>query len=115
MIGTKLSLYGKRIRIAGEVRVDSFTQQRVLELRKEIATLQRDNESYRRRTRHAESEFHTNELRRLRLVAIKEELLRLSTRSKRTRNAASSDNMPARMQSKFWDECGRKEGVNKTV
>jgi hypothetical protein len=56
--------------------VDSFTQQRVLELRHEIAALQRDNESYRRQKRHTDSEFNTNELRRLRLLAIKEELLR---------------------------------------
>jgi hypothetical protein len=63
--------------------LDSFTQQRVLELRQEIAALQRDSESYRRQQRHADSEFHTNELRRLRLVAIQEELLRLSGRSKR--------------------------------
>jgi len=63
--------------------VDSFTQQRVMELRKEIAALQRDNESYRRQQRHADSEFNSNESRKLRLVAIKEELLRLSGRSMR--------------------------------
>ena len=63
--------------------MDSFTQQRVLELREQIAALQRDNESYQRRERHTDSEFNTNELRKLRLVAIKEELLRLSGRSRR--------------------------------
>jgi hypothetical protein len=63
--------------------VDSFTQQRVLELREEIAALQRDNESYRRKRSHTDSELNTNELRRLRLLAIKEELLRLSGHSKR--------------------------------
>jgi len=63
--------------------VDSFAQQRVLELREEIAALQRDNESYQRKRNHTDSEFNTNELRRLRLLAIKEELLRLSGRSKR--------------------------------
>ena len=89
--------------------MDSFTQQRVLELRKEIATLQRDNESYRRRARHADSEFQTNELRKVRLLAITEELLRLSSRSKRNRNTASPDDMPARVQDKFWDEWGRKQ------
>jgi hypothetical protein len=63
--------------------VDSFTQQRVLELREEIAAIQRDNESYQRKKSHSDSEFNTNELRRLRLLAIKEELLRLSGRSRR--------------------------------
>ena len=63
--------------------MDSFTQQRVLELRHEIAARQRDNESYRWQKRHTDSEFNTNELRKLRLVAIKEELLRLSGRSRR--------------------------------
>jgi len=63
--------------------VDSLTQKQVMELRKEIAALQLENESYRRQTRPTDSEFHTNELRRLRLVAIQEELLRLSGRSKR--------------------------------
>ena len=68
--------------------MDSFTQ-RVLELRKEIATLQRDNESFQRKSYRSTLEFHTNELRRLRLVAIKEELLRLSARSKRDLDATS--------------------------
>jgi hypothetical protein len=63
--------------------VDAFTQQRVLELRQEITSLQRDNESYRVQKRHSASETNTNELRRLRLLAIKEELLRLNERPKR--------------------------------
>ena len=63
--------------------MDSVTHQRVLELRQEIAVLQRDNESYQRQLRHTDSEFNTNELRRLRLLAIQEELLRLSGRSNR--------------------------------
>jgi hypothetical protein len=63
--------------------VDAFTQQRVLELRQEITSLQRDNESYRGQKRHKASETNTNELRRLRLLAIKEELLRLNERPKR--------------------------------
>ena len=69
--------------MVGEVGLDSFTQQRVLELRKEIAALQRDNESYQWKSYHSTPEFHTNELRRVRILAIKEELLRLSGRSKR--------------------------------
>ena len=60
--------------------MDAFTQQRVLELRQEIAELQRDNESYQRKGSHTESEVNTNELRRLRLLAIKGELVRLSER-----------------------------------
>ena len=89
--------------------MDSFTQQRVLELRKEIAALQRDSESYRRKRSHTDSELNTNELRRLRLLAIKEELLRLSQRSKRNRDAASPSNIRTRVQNKFWDEWGRKQ------
>lgn len=56
--------------------MDSFTHQRVLELRKEIAAVQRESELYKRNRSHTDSEFNTNESRRLRLVAIKEELLR---------------------------------------
>jgi len=55
--------------------VDELTQQRVLELRQEIASLQRDNESYRWQKRRTASEDNTNELRRIRLWAIKEELV----------------------------------------
>lgn len=89
--------------------MDSFTKQRVLELRAEIAVLRRDNESYRRQKRHADSELRTNELRGLRLQAIKEELLRLSARAKRSPGATSPDDMPTRAQNKFWDEWGRKQ------
>ena len=60
--------------------MDSFTQQRVLELREEVAALQRENESYRQHKRHSSSEVNANELRTLRLIAIKEELIRLSGR-----------------------------------
>jgi hypothetical protein len=63
--------------------VDEFTQQRVLELRQEIALLQRDNESYRWQKRRTASEDNTNELRRVRLWAIKEELLRMTEASQR--------------------------------
>jgi len=63
--------------------VDAFTQRRVLELRHEISELQRDNESYRWQERHTAAEINTNELRRLRLLAIKEELMRLNERPKR--------------------------------
>ena len=104
------NLYGKRIRIgAARWGVDSFTQQRVLDLRKEIAALQRENELYKRNRSHTGSEYQTNELRRVRLQAIKEELLRLSGPSKRNRDAASPSNMTMRVQNKFWDEWGRKQ------
>lgn len=104
--------YGKRNRIVwrgGRWAVDSFTQQRVLELRKEIATLQHENELYRQKKYHGPAEFNNNELRRLRLLAIQEELLRLSGPSKRSTRAATPDNKPARMQGKFWDEWGREQ------
>ena len=63
--------------------MDLFDRQRVLELRKEIASLQRDNESYRLQERHTLSEANTHELRRLRLLAIREELGRLNERQQR--------------------------------
>jgi hypothetical protein len=63
--------------------MDLFDRERVLELRKEIASLQRDNESYRLQEHHPASEANTNELRRLRLLAIREELRRLNERQQR--------------------------------
>ena len=63
--------------------MDAFTQQRVLELREEIVALQRDNQSYQQKRNHTDSEFKTNELRKLRLLAIKEELVRLNERQLR--------------------------------
>jgi hypothetical protein len=63
--------------------LDSFTQQQVFALRQEIAALQRANEWHRRKKYHTASEVNTDELRRFRLLAIKEELLRLNTLSKR--------------------------------
>jgi len=64
-------------------RMDAFDRHRVLELRQEIASLQRENESYRRQEHHNLSQANRNELRRLRLLAIKEELLRLNERQQR--------------------------------
>ena len=63
--------------------MDLFDRERVIELRKEIASLQRDNESYRLQEHHTASEANTNELRRLRLLAIREELRRLNERQQR--------------------------------
>ena len=58
--------------------MDAFTRQRVLELRQEIASLQRDNESYRLQKYRTASEAKRNELRKFRLLAIREELRRLN-------------------------------------
>jgi hypothetical protein len=63
--------------------MDAFDRERVSELRQEIASLQRDNESYRRQERHTEAQANTNELRRLRLLAIREELRRLNERQQK--------------------------------
>jgi hypothetical protein len=63
--------------------MDAFTRQRVLELRQEIASLQRDNESYRLQKHHTASEAKRNELRKFRLLAVQEELLRLNEHQQR--------------------------------
>jgi hypothetical protein len=63
--------------------MEVFNWQRVLELREEIASLQRENESYRLQGHHTESEANRNELRRLRLLAIQAELLSLNERPQR--------------------------------
>ncbi|MGC1644759.1 MAG: hypothetical protein WA741_02935 [Candidatus Sulfotelmatobacter sp.] len=68
--------------------MDSFTQQRVVELRKQIAAVQRDNELYQRKKHHTVPEDDNQALRRLRLLAIKEELLRMSEHSKRIQLAS---------------------------
>ena len=65
------------------LRMHQFDRERVLELRQEIAALQRENESYRSQPHHTRSVSNTNELRRLRLLAIREELLRLNERQQR--------------------------------
>jgi len=57
--------------------MDQFDRERVLELRQEIASLQRENELYRSRRRYTAAEVNTNELRRARLQAIREELLKM--------------------------------------
>ena len=60
--------------------MDQFDRERVGELRREIADLQRENELYQLRRLHTTSEAHTNDLRRLRLQAIRDELLKLNER-----------------------------------
>ena len=54
--------------------VDTFTQQRVLKLRDEIALLRHENEVYRSQKHRTREEEHSNDLRRFRLLAIREEL-----------------------------------------
>ena len=54
--------------------MDAFTQKRVLELRDEIASLQYENEMYRSQKSHTREQLHANDLRRCRLLAIREEL-----------------------------------------
>jgi hypothetical protein len=54
--------------------VDAFTEQRVLKLKNEIASLQYENESYRSQRHHTLEEKHSDDLRRVRLLAIREEL-----------------------------------------
>ena len=61
--------------------MDSFTQQRVLELREEIAALRRQNEVFRRQQHRTTSQVNDHELRKRRLLEIKEELLSLGGRS----------------------------------
>lgn len=56
------------------VAVDAFTQQRVLKLTDEIASLRYENEAYRSQKHHTREEEHSNDLRRFRLLAIREEL-----------------------------------------
>jgi len=54
--------------------VDAFTQQRVLKLTDEIGSLRHENEVYRSQRHHTREEEHSNDLRRFRLLAIREEL-----------------------------------------
>jgi len=63
--------------------MDEFDMQRVSELREEIWSLQRQNELYRQQGHHTASEINRHELRRLRLLAIQEELLHLNERTGR--------------------------------
>ena len=57
--------------------MDERILERLLELRLEIAELQQENSAYARQDFHATPERHTHELRRERLEAIKQELMRL--------------------------------------
>ena len=58
--------------------VDAFSQRRVLELRQEIGLLRQDNDLYQLRKRYPAEDAKLNEVRRLRLLAIKEELVRMT-------------------------------------
>jgi hypothetical protein len=63
--------------------VDAFTQRRVAELRNEIIALQDQNQTYRLQGRHTLAASDQQEVRRLRLLAIKEELARMIEASQR--------------------------------
>jgi hypothetical protein len=58
--------------------MDAFTQQRISELRDEIAALQRQNTAYAQQGLHTRAAIHTRDLRQERLQAIKEELTHLN-------------------------------------
>jgi hypothetical protein len=58
--------------------VDAFAQQRVLKLRDEIAVLRHENGVYRSQKHHSLEQWHMNDVRRFRLLAIREELRSLS-------------------------------------
>jgi hypothetical protein len=60
--------------------VEVFTQQRILELRIEIAALQKQNSTYAQQPFHMPAARHIHDLRRVRLEAIKDELMRLNKR-----------------------------------
>jgi hypothetical protein len=61
--------------------VDERILEHLLELRFEIAALQQENSAYARQNSHTAPERRTHELRRERLEAIKEELVRLRSGS----------------------------------
>ena len=60
--------------------MDVFTQRRIVTLRHEIASLQHNNEVYRLQRHHTQLEVDTNEVRRFRLLAIREELHNMTVR-----------------------------------
>ncbi len=59
--------------------MDAFTDRRVSDLRYEIAVLQRQNELYRMQKQRTLVEINQHEVRRLRLLEIQQELLRMAT------------------------------------
>jgi hypothetical protein len=60
--------------------VDAYIQRRISELRTEIAVLQHQNSLYSQESLHTRAARHTRDLRRVRLDAIKDELMRLNKR-----------------------------------
>src|SRR2546430_11106944 len=60
------------------VVVEKLTHWRVCDLRYEIAVLQRQNGLYLMQERHTLAEINQHEARRIRLLAIQEELLRMA-------------------------------------
>lgn len=57
--------------------MDAFTQRRVSELRNEITALQDQNQTYHIQESHTQAESDQQEVRRLRLLSIKEELAKM--------------------------------------
>jgi hypothetical protein len=66
------------IRQAYSICVDAFTQRRVMQLRNEIASLQHENESYRSQSRHTPEQRDSDDLRGIRLQAIREEIIKMT-------------------------------------
>jgi hypothetical protein len=60
--------------------METLTRHRILEFRDEIAALQKENVTYARQPFHMPSARQTHDLRRMRLEAIKDELMRLNKR-----------------------------------
>jgi len=64
--------------------MDGLRQNRIVQVRLEIASIQQENELYRSKGhRRSSAEFVSHDLRKLRLLAIQEELLKMSSRSLR--------------------------------
>jgi hypothetical protein len=75
--------------------MDALSQKRVLCLRDEIASLRHDNESYRLTRPSTRLEVHANESRRIRLLAIQEELRAMGISAKGHETVTVSGNTPS--------------------
>jgi hypothetical protein len=64
--------------------MDGLSRNRIGQVRLEIASLRQEHESYKLKGRHhTQAEVVSNDLRKVRLLAIQEELLKLSTNRQR--------------------------------
>jgi hypothetical protein len=77
-VGGSCTRTDTEIRQAYSFGVDAFTQQRVMRLRNETASLQHENESYRSQSRHTPEQKDSHDLRGFRLQAIREELIKMT-------------------------------------